>query len=244
MGVPPVGCTSRRQGTLPPLSGPATTSPARARTRQQPGPAQQEGGRRQDEQGQAEEQTRAEQQECGRPPQVGPHQQDPQGDDDGQVHEAEQRQHAGEETPRGGPGRRRGGCRRWRSTHGESLSGRRIHATERAGPSTPSRQAALLDHTPEAALGNRPGRSIGQAAAASLAEVMDTCTEKTIQPVARQSATVYKVYCSPVPLTHVRGTPMLAKLNTFALVGIDAVPVVAEVDVSVGLPKTVVLGNN
>jgi magnesium chelatase family protein len=34
----------------------------------------------------------------------------------------------------------------------------------------------------------------------------------------------------------------LAKLNTFALVGIDAVPVVAEVDVSVGLPKTVLVG--
>src|ERR1700694_2449495 len=38
------------------------------------------------------------------------------------------------------------------------------------------------------------------------------------------------------------GPPMLAKLNTFALVGIDAVPVVAEVDVSVGLPKTVLVG--
>jgi magnesium chelatase family protein len=35
---------------------------------------------------------------------------------------------------------------------------------------------------------------------------------------------------------------MLAKLSTFALVGIDAVPVVAEVDVSVGLPKTVLVG--
>jgi magnesium chelatase family protein len=35
---------------------------------------------------------------------------------------------------------------------------------------------------------------------------------------------------------------MLAKLNTFALVGIDAVPVVAEVDTSVGLPKTVLVG--
>src|SRR5437016_10757678 len=35
---------------------------------------------------------------------------------------------------------------------------------------------------------------------------------------------------------------MLAKLNTFALVGIDAVPVVAEVDASVGLPKTVLVG--
>src|SRR5262249_27089169 len=35
---------------------------------------------------------------------------------------------------------------------------------------------------------------------------------------------------------------MLAKLNTFALVGIDAVPVEAEVDVSAGLPKTVLVG--
>jgi magnesium chelatase family protein len=35
---------------------------------------------------------------------------------------------------------------------------------------------------------------------------------------------------------------MLAKLNTFALQGIDAVDVVAEVDVSVGLPKTVLVG--
>src|SRR5262249_2962168 len=35
---------------------------------------------------------------------------------------------------------------------------------------------------------------------------------------------------------------MLAKLNTFALVGIDAVPVEAEGDVSPGLPKTVLVG--
>jgi magnesium chelatase family protein len=35
---------------------------------------------------------------------------------------------------------------------------------------------------------------------------------------------------------------MLAKLNTFALVGIDGVPVEAEVDVSDGLPKTVLVG--
>jgi hypothetical protein len=34
---------------------------------------------------------------------------------------------------------------------------------------------------------------------------------------------------------------VLAKLNTFALVGIDAVPVEVEVDVSAGLPKTVIL---
>jgi magnesium chelatase family protein len=35
---------------------------------------------------------------------------------------------------------------------------------------------------------------------------------------------------------------MLAKLSTFALVGIDAVPVEAEVDVSTGLPKTILVG--
>jgi magnesium chelatase family protein len=35
---------------------------------------------------------------------------------------------------------------------------------------------------------------------------------------------------------------MLAKLNTFALVGIDALPVEVEVDsVNSGLPKTVIL---
>src|SRR5262245_4044706 len=35
---------------------------------------------------------------------------------------------------------------------------------------------------------------------------------------------------------------MLAKINTFALVGIDAVPVVAEVDASPGQTKTVLVG--
>src|SRR5947207_15025410 len=35
---------------------------------------------------------------------------------------------------------------------------------------------------------------------------------------------------------------MLAKLNTFTLVGIDALPVEVEVDVSSGLPKTVLVG--
>src|SRR5438309_8613038 len=35
---------------------------------------------------------------------------------------------------------------------------------------------------------------------------------------------------------------MLAKLNTFALVGIDALPVEVEVDASPGLPKTVLVG--
>lgn len=35
---------------------------------------------------------------------------------------------------------------------------------------------------------------------------------------------------------------MLAKLNTFALVGIEALPVEVEVDASAGLPKTVLVG--
>src|SRR5437762_8298461 len=35
---------------------------------------------------------------------------------------------------------------------------------------------------------------------------------------------------------------MLAKLNTFALVGIEGVPVEVEVDVSDGLPKTILVG--
>jgi magnesium chelatase family protein len=35
---------------------------------------------------------------------------------------------------------------------------------------------------------------------------------------------------------------VLAKLNTFALVGIEAVPVEVEVDASAGLPKTVLVG--
>lgn len=35
---------------------------------------------------------------------------------------------------------------------------------------------------------------------------------------------------------------MLAKLNTFALVGIEAVPVEVEVDVATGLPKTILVG--
>src|SRR5215469_11140190 len=35
---------------------------------------------------------------------------------------------------------------------------------------------------------------------------------------------------------------MLAKLNTFALVGIDALPVEVEVDAAPGLPKTVLVG--
>ena len=35
---------------------------------------------------------------------------------------------------------------------------------------------------------------------------------------------------------------MLAKLNTYALLGIEAVPVEVEVDTSPGLPKTVLAG--
>ena len=35
---------------------------------------------------------------------------------------------------------------------------------------------------------------------------------------------------------------MLAKLKTFALVGIDAIPVEVEVDVAAGLPKTILVG--
>jgi magnesium chelatase family protein len=35
---------------------------------------------------------------------------------------------------------------------------------------------------------------------------------------------------------------MLAKLNAFALVGIDALPVEVEVDAASGLPKTVLVG--
>src|SRR3974377_2403182 len=35
---------------------------------------------------------------------------------------------------------------------------------------------------------------------------------------------------------------MLAKLNAFALVGIDAIPVEVEVDAAAGLPKTVLVG--
>src|SRR5215510_12564058 len=35
---------------------------------------------------------------------------------------------------------------------------------------------------------------------------------------------------------------MLAKLKTFALVGIEAIPVEVEVDVALGLPKTIMVG--
>jgi magnesium chelatase family protein len=37
---------------------------------------------------------------------------------------------------------------------------------------------------------------------------------------------------------------MLAKLKTYALVGIDAVTVEVEVDAAAGLPKTVILRTN
>src|SRR5688572_7149484 len=44
----------------------------------------------------------------------------------------------------------------------------------------------------------------------------------------------------PVPS---RSRPlMLAKLNTFALVGIEGMPVEVEVDASPGLPKTILVG--
>jgi hypothetical protein len=39
-----------------------------------------------------------------------------------------------------------------------------------------------------------------------------------------------------------QGAFMLAKLNTFALVGIEAMPVEVEVDASAGLPKTILVG--
>jgi magnesium chelatase family protein len=45
-----------------------------------------------------------------------------------------------------------------------------------------------------------------------------------------------------VPSSGPAGRCMLAKLNTFALSGIDAVPVEVEVDASAGLPKTVLVG--
>jgi hypothetical protein len=37
---------------------------------------------------------------------------------------------------------------------------------------------------------------------------------------------------------------MLAKLRTYALLGIDAVPVEVEVDAAAGTPKTVFFGHN
>jgi hypothetical protein len=37
---------------------------------------------------------------------------------------------------------------------------------------------------------------------------------------------------------------MLARLSTFALVGIDGVPVEVEADVSAGFPKTVLVTTN
>src|SRR5919109_4457248 len=44
-------------------------------------------------------------------------------------------------------------------------------------------------------------------------------------------------------ITASQGTPlMLAKLQTFALVGIEGVPVEVEVDAAAGLPKTVLVG--
>src|SRR4051812_28741737 len=47
----------------------------------------------------------------------------------------------------------------------------------------------------------------------------------------------------PHPLLRTGGVAMLAKLNAFALVGIDAVPVEVEVDaVHAAIPKTVLVG--
>lgn len=37
---------------------------------------------------------------------------------------------------------------------------------------------------------------------------------------------------------------MLAKLSSFALTGIEAVPVEVEVDTAAGLPKTMLFGTN
>src|SRR5512142_3187763 len=48
---------------------------------------------------------------------------------------------------------------------------------------------------------------------------------------------------SVLPGVPAEAPPMLAKLKTFSLVGIDALPVEVEVDVSpAGLPKTVLVG--
>jgi magnesium chelatase family protein len=73
------------------------------------------------------------------------------------------------------------------------------------------------------------------------------CTEKIVSGSAKKALpcgvpatdSVQRLRYTP---SDPRGALMLAKLNTFALVGIDAVPVVAEVDASVGLPKTVLVG--
>src|ERR1051325_8624720 len=46
----------------------------------------------------------------------------------------------------------------------------------------------------------------------------------------------------PSPPTHSILLPMLAKLTTYALVGIDALPVEVEVDTAHGLPKTILVG--
>ena len=53
-----------------------------------------------------------------------------------------------------------------------------------------------------------------------------------------------RVFGEPIMRRHFAlGTSMLAKLNTFSLLGIDALPVEVEVDVSPGaLPKTVLVG--
>src|SRR5439155_14128104 len=49
--------------------------------------------------------------------------------------------------------------------------------------------------------------------------------------------------CDPAREASCLGSlPMLAKLRSFALVGIDALPVEVEVDTAAGLPKTVLVG--
>jgi hypothetical protein len=57
----------------------------------------------------------------------------------------------------------------------------------------------------------------------------------------RQVTTVHNlIFCSPDRSSSSRKErPVLAKLHTFALSGIDAVAVTAEVDASAGLPKTI-----
>src|SRR5262249_46093739 len=48
--------------------------------------------------------------------------------------------------------------------------------------------------------------------------------------------------CTSVPWYRETRSFMLAKLNTYALVGIDAVPVEVEVDAAAGFPKIIIVG--
>src|SRR5262249_14907989 len=70
------------------------------------------------------------------------------------------------------------------------------------------------------------------------------CTERMPRYVFRRLCSVCQVSCGPPAWTETAllVSRMLAKLNTFALVGIEGVPVEAEVDASAGLPKTVLVG--